>query len=210
MPPPPALAWYVVSTIAPALARRGLDRLGIEHLCPTAIETRLVKKPGRPPVRLDVERPLWPGYLLIRADMAQAKSILDLDGISRFLRAAGALWPSPLPDALVAALRVQLRIADPSRRPIRPNSAVRVALGPYADLLGRVMRLDTQGRVRLLVSMLGADREIVVPLVSVEALDLPAASLDGRTREADAGERLDRMAHRAPAASLASPSPRGA
>jgi len=161
--------WYVVNTQPRAESRAiyHLETQGYSVFCPRY--RRTIRHARQTKVVL---APLFPAYLFVHFDILRARwrSINGTRGVVRLLARDGR--PQPVPDGIVAELMAWTR-DDGSfdwTSKLTIGEAVRIADGPFAELLGTLEYLDAAGRVRVLLELLG--RSVSVALRS-EAL-LPA------------------------------------
>jgi transcriptional antiterminator RfaH len=157
MPPPDVhLDGWMIAQLKPhglANARRNLERQGFAIFLPLLTVTRrqrnrLVTRP----------EPLFPGYLFVRdtGRSAPAGQISFTLGVLRLLT-RGDRQPATLPAEFVAALAAR---CDPdghlSAEPrLAVGDPVRVTRGPFADSVSRIAALDADGRVSMLIALLG-------------------------------------------------------
>jgi transcriptional antiterminator RfaH len=109
-----------------------------------------------------VRAPMFAGYLFVILDLSRDRwrPINGTFGVSRIVT-----WddqPSPVPVGLVEAM---LDRTDPSgethfTHTYRPGDSVRIMEGPFSRLLGTLDRLGPDGRVRVLLEVMGG----VVPV----------------------------------------------
>src|SRR5665213_1220276 len=108
--------------------------------------------------------------------------ILDLDR-DRWLCVRGTIGvsalvgcserPMPVPQGITEALIAQaggnglIQFGDT----LQAGQKVRIASGPFADIVATLDRLDDTGRVRLLLDMMGSEIAITLPRAGI----LPAA-----------------------------------
>ena len=107
---------------------------------------------------------LFPRYLFVSLDLTRDRwrSVNGTFGVSRLV--TDGRMPIPAPPGLVEAL-----IAGTDRdgafafaAPLAPGEEVRLLDGPFADQIGRLVRLDDAGRARVLLEILGSEREVSV------------------------------------------------
>ncbi len=113
--------------------------------------------------------PLFPGYLFICLDLGFEPwgAINSTYGVARLVTQNER--PQPMPAGLVEGLQAQIG-ADGAfswRPQLRIGQPVKIAEGPFANFVGVLEHLDSAGRVRVLLDMLG--RSVSVALRS-EAL----------------------------------------
>lgn len=149
-------AWYVVYT------RANGEAMALEHLRRQGYTTYLPKhlRWRRHARRKElVARPLFPRYLFVALSLVQQRwrPILSTIGVCDLLRRGDA--PAPVPVGLVEEIQNSERDGhlDLSRTFGRlcVGDEVRVASGPFAELVGRVYDATDQGRVCLLLDLLG-------------------------------------------------------
>jgi len=147
--------WYVVNTQAQDEARgkRNLRRQRFDAWLP---RFRRAWKCARRIDRMLV--PLFPGYLSVRRDLSAQSwcSINGTFGVVRLLCNRDA--PLTVPDGLVENI-MQHREASGTRvlppRRLAAGEAVRVGLGPFADLEGLLREMSGRDRIVLLFNLLG-------------------------------------------------------
>jgi transcriptional antiterminator RfaH len=84
-------------------------------------------------------------------------------GVDRLLMCAGE--PQPVPHGVVENL-IEATDADGNIHyefHLKEGQAVKVTAGPFVDLVGRLERLDDNGRVRLLLEIMGAKTRVALP-----------------------------------------------
>jgi len=164
--------WFVAQLKPNGLetARRHLARQGLTTLAPQRRATR------RRGARLvEVPEPVFPGYLLVQfdPDAARWRAINSTRGVTRLL-VDDPRAPRPLPRAFCAELLARCAgdtVLAP--QPLKPGDPVRVVSGPFADALSQVESLTPDGRVRLLLRVLGGATPVEI---AAEALELTARS----------------------------------
>jgi transcriptional antiterminator RfaH len=160
--------WYVVQTRAHGENRAliNLHRQDYHVFCP---RLRRIVRHGR--VSKSALAPLFPGYLFVRLDASwdQWRAINGTFGVIRLIVQGDA--PQAIPSGVVEALQLRADengIVDLAPV-LTPGQAVRVAEGPFADFVGTLEHLDCQGRVRVLLELLGRSvsvslwREALIP-----------------------------------------------
>ena len=161
--------WYVVHTQTQqeSRAEMNLRRQGFEAWLP------LIRRARRHARRMDsVLAPLFPGYLFVRLDLSVQpwRSINGTFGVVRLLCNTDA--PLAVPEGLVEEI---LRRCGGSgtdvlpQRPLAIGEAVRVAVGPFADLEGLFQGMSGRDRVVLLFNLLGRQVRATVPLQGLAA-----------------------------------------
>lgn len=156
--PPP---WFLAQ-IRPNALRLALDHLarqGFDLFAPKHTETR--RRAGR---FVEVEAPLFPGYLFVTFDPARApwRAINSTRGVSRLVSVGGL--PTPVPDPLIRALMARCDSAGllMPERAFAPGEAVRIVGGPFADFAARVEAMAPQQRVWVLLDIMGRDTRVAI------------------------------------------------
>jgi transcription elongation factor/antiterminator RfaH len=153
--------WYVAQTQPRAESRAiiHLERQGYHVFCPRYRKTVRHARKAK-----SVLAPLFPNYLFLRLDAAHDawRAVNSTRGVMRLISQGET--PAPLPRGSVEDL---LAKADAGGvmdwAPIfKIGQAVRIAEGPFADLVGKLEHLDAAGRVRVLLELLG--RHVFVAL----------------------------------------------
>jgi transcriptional antiterminator RfaH len=157
--PPAAIGsarrWYVVQTHArkEPLAAANLQRQGFGLYFPQIC--RIVHHARR--VR-EVQRPLFPGYLFVALDLARDRwrPVRSTFGVRSIIMDGNR--PRAVPAGLVESMIASAGIG--CRPDLAVGDQVRFLSGPFADRLGRLLEMDDAGRVRVLLEILGAEREV--------------------------------------------------
>lgn len=162
--------WYVARTQPRAEGRAAvnLERQGFPVFCPRFRKTR------RHARRVEsVMVPLFPSYVFVQLDLScdRWRCVKSTRGISHMIMHGE--MPQAVASGVVECL--QRRTRSDGTVDLTPDldvgQSVRVAGGPFADLIGTLEQLNSAGRVRVLLDLLG--RSVSVTL-SGEGL-LPAA-----------------------------------
>lgn len=152
--------WYVVNTLPHQESRAeiNLHRQGYRAWLPS------IKRLRRHARKIDTVRsPLFPGYLFVELDENEAWSPINgTFGVRRLL--CHREHPLPVPARFIDALRQTLDeeglVAVPET--LKPGQKVRLIAGPLVDCVGTLLHLAAQGRVALLLSLLGQEVSTVV------------------------------------------------
>lgn len=154
--------WYAVHTQARAeeKALRNLSNQGFESYLPMTTRRR------RHARRVEVVRtPLFPRYLFVAfdPDECQWRSINGTLGVCYLISNGSS--PVPLPEGFVPAL------TEWEERPagFAPGEELRIGHGRFADLTGRFESMTDDGRVVVLLKLLGRDVRTTVGLDWVES-----------------------------------------
>jgi len=110
---------------------------------------------------IEFQRPMFPGYAFIRAPVP-LEWIESIRGVRRYMRVGET--SVRLPEGAIAAIK-QKEAREAARFCSRVKESefnvgqtVKITVGPWADILAHVERLDDKGRVEVLFRMMGADR----------------------------------------------------
>jgi transcription antitermination factor NusG len=160
--------WFAVNT-QPHLENRALLNLRTQGFCAFLPRRQKTTKHARQ--FRTVAAPLFPGYLFVAFDLGRERwrAINGTFGV-RSLVMAGER-PQSVPSGVVEAL---LAMQDPSgiitfASELKLGQRVRMLAGPFAEMVGRLERLDDVGRVAVLLELLGsqvrvrARAEVLVP-----------------------------------------------
>lgn len=164
------LRWYVAQTQphADARAASNLERQGFDVFCP-----RFQKSVRHARQRVRKLAPLFPGYLFVAIDVTRDpwRRVNGTFGVVRIVMQGDS--PLPVPVGIVESLQARVKAdgAIDCAPALKVGQSVRIADGPFADLVGTLASLDGAGRVRVLLDLLGGP----VPVVLGSELLLPAA-----------------------------------
>ena len=154
--------WYAVNCLSNRefLAAAQLRNQGFEAFLPCRLQTR------RHARKFDsVLRPLFPGYLFVRLDLDRDRWRC-VNGTVGVVRLVGpSETPSPAPPGAIETIKNacdELGVMHVSEG-LAPGDSVRVAVGPFAELIGRLERLDSAGRIRVLLELMGRRASVALP-----------------------------------------------
>ena len=153
--------WYVVQTLPnrEVNARAQLEAQGFRTFLPRYVKTvRHARK------LMTVSAPFFPRYLFVALDLGRDRwrSVNGTFGVARLLM--GDQCPMPVPSGVVESLAARcgpdghLQLADR----LAVGEQVRLLSGPFADMVGRLARLDGGGRVQVLLRLLGGEVAVTV------------------------------------------------
>ncbi len=154
-PDPGAARWYAVRTLAHREfgADRQLAAQGFQTFLPTHVKTVRHARRFR-----TVRAPFFPGYLFVNLDLGRERwrSVNGTFGVACLVM-SGDL-PAAVPRGVVEALHFWSDATDSAMTPpdFEPGQKVRVLSGPFAEKVGTLSRLDGNGRVQVLLELLGA------------------------------------------------------
>lgn len=153
--------WFVAQTLhhREKLAALHLGAQGFRSFLPRFQKTVRHARQLREVIAL-----VFPGYifLILDAERDRWRSINGTFGVARLVSAQGR--PIPVPSGIVEALIAAVDQSGLVRLggELRPGQAVRVVAGPFAGGLGVLERLDTKGRVRVLLKIMGGEAPFIM------------------------------------------------
>lgn len=120
--------------------------------------------------KVEVDLPLFPGYLFVRIDPISRTPILRIPGVLYFVTGT-AREPAPLPEAQIEALRLGLpmRRAEPHRL-LTEGQRVRIRSGALAGMEGIFLRTGNGARVVVTLDLLMQSIAIEVHLSEIEPI----------------------------------------
>jgi transcriptional antiterminator NusG len=152
--------WFVLQlhTNRESKVMRTFRRRNISAYLPTIVRSQCVtrRRMGYSSEHLrDVTLPLFPGLIFIPDFQCKLGGLLDVDGVDGFLRFGN--WTARLSPKLISDIRIIAEIGStaPSRRKrlYALGQMVRVSDGPFASFNGTIERLDSRGRLSVLVDL---------------------------------------------------------
>jgi transcription antitermination factor NusG len=154
--------WYVARTLPQRElhAAKQLANQGFRSFVPRYWKNR---KHAR---KVDtVSAPLFPRYIFVVVDPMRDRwrSINGTLGVDRLLMYGGE--PQPVPHGVVENLIAAADLEGNIRFNFALNEGqmVKVTAGPFAELVGQLERLDDNGRVRVLLEILGGKVRVALP-----------------------------------------------
>ena len=164
------LDWFVAQ-IKPnqhMIAKRNLERQGVESFMPEIIKGAVSPKAGAPR-----RGALFPGYIFVSLDLSSSTwaKVGNTRGISRLI-SFGSKLPYPLPRSFIEDLKERvgpdgLLMPEPE---VAVGSVVRVADGPFASFIGQIVKLDDDQRAWLLLEFLGQQSKVGIGVRHLELL----------------------------------------
>jgi transcriptional antiterminator RfaH len=153
--------WFVAQTQCrrEKLARIHLDAQGFRNFFPRFHKTVRHARRLR-----EVMAPLFPGYVFVVLDPERDRwrSINGTFGVARLISAHHR--PTPIPTGVVEALLANVDESGLVRLDggLKPGQPVRVVAGPFTDVLGVLQRLDGNGRVQVLLNIMGGHAPVTM------------------------------------------------
>lgn len=161
------LGWYAVYTSANREKRvaEQLSVRAIEHFLPVYLSLRRWKDR-----RVELERPLFPGYLFVRLALRDKLSVVQTPGVAQLVGFNGR--PTALADAEISSLQASLRsgVRIEPHPYLTAGKRVRIRDGPLSGMQGILLR--RKGKFRVVLSVHLIQRSVVVEMAveSVEVL----------------------------------------
>lgn len=161
--------WFAVNTLPRREigAKNQLEHQGFRSFAPNILRTVRHARKLR-----TVRAPVFPGYIFVVLDLDRDpwRSVNGTFGVARLVM--GGDRPQPVPRGVVEGL---VLLTDETSLINRSNDLavgqeVRVIAGPFANILGRLDRVDDKGRVRVLLDIMGGkvptllDRAVLEPV----------------------------------------------
>src|SRR5215831_11282644 len=160
-PPVKAKRWYAVQ------CQPHRERTAAAHLSNQDFRVFLPlrEKTRRHARRIEtVTVPFFPGYLFVQLDLSRDRwrSVNGTLGVARLV--GHAEMPSAAPAGSIEAIRSACDGFDVVNRSgdIAPGDMIRVARGPFSDLVGKLERLDSAARVHVLLELMGRRASVVL------------------------------------------------
>lgn len=158
------LSWFAVMTKprAEAEAHLCLTRQGFETLFPRI--RRTVRAASGMVIRTES---LFPRYVFIHSDpsLQSLAPVRSTRGVTTIVRFGGE--PACVPDTVIDQIRSRIDVHDGFVRlavpELAPGTKVRINEGPFSGLDAIFASAYGEDRVRLLLTMLGSEREVVLP-----------------------------------------------
>lgn len=162
--------WFVaqVKPNCLSLAVRNLRRQGFSIFAPTLEVTR-----RRGDAFKTAYAPLFPGYIFLSlgAEIVHWRSVNSTYGVGRVVSFGGA--PAAVDGRFVDALRARCDaegriLPEPAGPSFRVGEEVRVSVGPFANLVGQIEKMAADGRVTVLLGLLGGRTRVGVSAAHLE------------------------------------------
>ena len=161
--------WYVVRTQPhrESQAARQLENQAFKVFLPRILRSRRHARKFE-----TILAPLFPRSMFIALDLRRDRwrSVNGTFGVDRLLMRASE--PEPVPHGLVEQI-AEAAAADGVVRcgpALKQGQNIRVTAGPFAELMGTLDQLDDQGRVRVLLDILGGK----IPVLLARSLVTPS------------------------------------
>ncbi len=159
--------WYAAYTCAKHEKRVGaeLGARAVEHFLPLYSSVRRWKDR-----RVQLEFPLFPGYVFVRLALRDRLRVLQIPGVVRLVGFNGL--PAALPDTEMELLRCGLseRLRAEPHPFLTVGRRVRIKSGPFAGLEGILKR--KKSNLRVVISLELIQRSVAVDVDAADVLPL--------------------------------------
>lgn len=170
--------WYVVhcyssmeNQVKSNLEHRveSMDMTALVHdiIVPTETEIEIREKKRR-----EVERRLYPGYILVQMELTEDSwlCVRETPGVTGFVGIGHQ--PTPLSSDEVDQIMSRIESREPKVKVnFQLGERVRITNGPFVEFSGSVDELQPdKGKARVLVSIFGRDTPVEVDIVHLEPL----------------------------------------
>jgi len=167
--------WYVVHTYSghesatAATLRQRVESMGLtdkifEILVPTQEKIKIQK--GK---KSTIKEKTFPGYMLVKMIITDDSwlTVRSTAGITGFVGISNQ--PSPLPKTEVEAIMNFSKQSAPKfKSNFTTGEAVRVAEGPFAEMMGTISKIDEEkGKMEVLVSIFGRETPVELDFLQV-------------------------------------------
>ena len=170
---PGGARWFAVHSLPcrEAGAQQQLENQGFHTFLPRCLKVR------RHARKLEnILAPIFPRYLFVVLDLDHDRwrSVNGTFGVARLVMMAGNR-PQPVPRGVVESLialtddRGVLRFDGGGR--LKVGQKVRILAGAFAEKIGLLQRLDDNGRVRLLLDIMGGPIGVTLPSAALVPVD---------------------------------------
>lgn len=158
--------WYLVhcKPSSEQMARRNLENQGFLTFLPLQ---KLTHRKGT--AFQEQLRPLFPGYMFVAQDPAagQWRKINNTRGVARLVRFVAE--PTPLPPRIMEQLFACCDATGVFQQITNLTSGdeVKITQGPFAGAFGKIIEIDPDQRVHLLLDFLGQKSNLIIDRASV-------------------------------------------
>lgn len=184
--PTASTQWFAAYT-APCREKRVFEHLAmrnVESFLPLYRSARKWKNG----CRVELERPLFPGYVFVRIALTERVRVLEAPGVVSIV-SRGRI-PEPLEDNIIATLRssIHLQKAEPHVNLVC-GERVSISGGPFAGLSGIVLRQKGDLRVVITLKLLMQSIAVEVDIEDIEPLQLPVPGC-AQSRPSQSGSEI--------------------
>lgn len=158
--------WYAIYTCANHEKRVAaeIEARGIEHFLPLYSSVRRWKDR-----RINLELPLFPGYLFVRLPLQDRLRVLQIPSVVRFV--AFGSQPAALPNGEMETLRAGMSqgLCAKPHPFLSVGRRVRICRGAFRDLQGILIRRRGLYRVVISIELIQRSMAVEIDLTDVEA-----------------------------------------
>ena len=158
--------WYAINTKTHRedVAELNLQRLGVETFCPQLKQDKVIRRR-----RQTVIRPLFPGYLFARFNLAtHYRAVNYAQGVRKIVTFGST--PEAVDEVIIESIKSRARDGFVTVQPssFTPGQVVRIQEGPLQGLEAVFeMEMSDHQRVVILLRTLSYQARVVVPLEQV-------------------------------------------
>lgn len=168
-------AWWFVVCVRPRTEFRAIDWLDQRAVFAWTPVTLKRREWRAAEGRRTRPFPTAPGYAIagLHSLADEWGTLLACPDVLRILQPPEARYPRPMRAASIRWIVANLNHDESEPEPEKPIEAgehVRIGVGPFADLHGTVTELD-EDDARIVLTMLGGEREIVAAVSSLKRID---------------------------------------
>jgi transcription antitermination factor NusG len=161
----PEKRWFAAAT-APCREKRVLDHLAVRQI-ESFLPLYLSKRKWKNGCRVELERPLFPGYVFVRVAITDRVRVLEVPSVLSIV-SRGRI-PEPLDDDVISTLHASLHLQNMEPHPyLVVGERVSISNGPFAGLCGIILRRKNSLRVVITLELL---MQSVAVEVNVEDLE---------------------------------------
>jgi transcription antitermination factor NusG len=145
-----------------------LHRRGIESFLPLIEEIHVWSDRKK-----RVREPLFKGYTFVKTDLRDKSSIVQTDGVVRFVGVRNL--PSPIPEEQINWIRILADSPDAIHREeyMSVGEVVRIVAGPFRGIEGFITKVKDSTRVVVSLPSIAQSVSVEVPPEFVEKIDVP-------------------------------------
>lgn len=169
-----AAHWYALSVRSrfEKKTEAELRRKGIETFLPLVEEVRMWSDRKK-----RVHEPLFRGYVFVKSDLSNRLSIVQTDGVVRFVGVRNAA--SPIPEEQINWTRILAGSPDAIRREqyVGVGERVRIIAGPFRGVEGFVVMVREGARVVVSLPAIAQSVSVQIAPEFVERVDVRGVSM---------------------------------
>lgn len=152
-----------------SIAKRHLERQEFVTFCPKRQED---KRRGTKFIEQTV--PLFPGYIFIQYDPQSTvwRALNSTRGLTRVITDTRG-YPAIVPQEFMSALLARCDQSEmfAAAAPLQAGDEIRILSGPFADTITQIEAANSQGRLEILLDIMGRAVRTHLPASAVEKLN---------------------------------------